>query len=175
MDCKGILLWVFLIAIVGGGVSFCVVSTISRLDVGFAQNQTELNKTGYATDIGFIDGDTDAFGKQTIVRFGDGDAVVLEYWETKIPIKQNITLDYHDNGYRLCFLDNFTIVEDCNKNPWWNASWKCRINLSSGLKGHLYYSPNCTEEQINVFIKRNCTRYNDFSGCYMRIVDEREQ
>ena len=56
MDRKNILLWVFLIATVAGGVSLCTLSTISRLDVGFVQNQTELNKTGYVLDIEFIGG-----------------------------------------------------------------------------------------------------------------------
>ena len=112
MDRKNILLWVSLIAIVGSGVSFGVLSTLSRLDVGFVQNQTELNKTGYVMGIGFIGGDSDVTTQQTIVRFGNGDVVVLEYWKTRIPTKQNITLHYHNNGYERYFLDDFTVLRE---------------------------------------------------------------
>ena len=113
MDRKNILLWVFLIATVAGGVSLCTLSTISRLDVEFVQNQTELNKTGYVLDIKFIGGGIkNDPAEQTIVRFGDGDVVVLRYWEMRIPTKQNITLHYHNNGYERYFLDDFTVLRE---------------------------------------------------------------
>ena len=102
-------LGVFIVATIVIGGLF-VVTSLPRLDVEFAQNQTEFSKTGYVIDIDFLGGGLDS-AEQTIIRFDDGEVVVLQYWKTKIPIEQNITLHYHDNGYGRCFLDNFTMLE----------------------------------------------------------------
>lgn len=85
-------------------------------DIGFAQNQTEFSKTGYVIDIDFIGGGFGGNSVQTIIRFSDDDVVVLQYWETKIPIEQNIALHYHDNGYGRCFLDDFMVLRETIKD-----------------------------------------------------------
>lgn len=89
-----------------------VAVSFPDLDVGFIQNQIEFTKTGYVEDIEFLDSGFGEFSEHTIVRFDDGDVVVLQYWEMEIPTKQNITLCYHDNGYGRCFLDIFTVLEE---------------------------------------------------------------
>ena len=98
----GICLIMFLVAAV----------SIPDLDVEFVQNQTELTKTGYVEDVEFLDSGFDEFSEHTIVRFDDGDVVVLQYWKMEIPTKQNITLYYHDNGYGRYFLDNFVMLKE---------------------------------------------------------------
>ena len=92
-----------------------VVTTIPDLDVGFIQNQTELTKTGYVEDIEFLDSGFGEFSEHTIVRFDDGDVVVLQYWKMEIPTKQNVTLCYHNNGYERYFLDNFTVSKEMKR------------------------------------------------------------
>ena len=111
MDRDAIWFWgIFIlgISIIG---ALALGSSFTKLNIGFAQNQTEFSKTGYVTDIDFVGGGSGS-AERTIIRVGDGDVVVLQYWETKIPIKQNITLHYHDNGYGRCFLDYFTVLEE---------------------------------------------------------------
>ena len=56
MKFEDIAFWSIIIALVSLIATVFIVSTISVVDIGFAQNQTELNKTGYVTDIEFISG-----------------------------------------------------------------------------------------------------------------------
>lgn len=110
MDREDITFLGFLILGIVVVVGLATVIIIPAFDIGFAQNQTQFNKTGYVTDIDFIGGGFGGNPVQTIIRFDDGDVVVLQYWKTKIPIKQNITLHYHDNGYGRYFLDGFKVL-----------------------------------------------------------------
>ena len=89
---------------------FVVESVVLDKDIPSIQNQTEFGKIGYVTEIKFIGGGFDAPSEKTIIRFSDGEVITLQYWETEIPKKQNITLRYHDNGFGRYFLDDFAVV-----------------------------------------------------------------
>ena len=73
-------------------------------------DRVDYNKTGYIEDIEFLGG---GFAKppiHTLIRFTNGDVVTLQGWKTEIPIKQNVTLRYHDNGFGAYFLDKFVKI-----------------------------------------------------------------
>lgn len=48
---------------------------------------------------------------------------------------------------------NITSPQNTVFEPWWNASWTMRRSINSETKEYLYYTSNCSEKQINDFIK----------------------
>ena len=78
-------------------------------------------------------------------------------------------------------LANITSPQNIVSDPWWNASWELRRRINSETNEYLYYSANCSEKQINEFIRGDYykgnhyayTFYDDFSGCCIRIVEEK--
>lgn len=48
-------------------------------------------------------------------------------------------------------------------DPWWDANW---TNLIIDNDTQVYYTNNCTENQVNEFIKQNYT-YKEFGDCYI--------
>ena len=63
------------------------------------------------------------------------------------------------------------LLEKGYNNGWWSynwskgiieESWSCDVSWS-----WICYSKNCTEEQINEFVKQNYTYYDDFRDCYI--------
>ena len=89
--------------------SILVMSSDVSLPQIFGHNRVDYNETGYVEDIEFVGG---GFGNpsQTLIRFSNGDVVLLQGRKMRIPEKQNITLYYHDNGFGIYFLDNFTKI-----------------------------------------------------------------
>jgi len=99
---------VILLIMVLGVIVMLGIGTLQFSDVQSVEN---FNHTGYVIDIDFVGGGL-GDRPQTIVRFDDGETITLRGFETEIPIKQNITLRYHDNGFDVYFLDNFTMAEE---------------------------------------------------------------
>ena len=72
-----------------------------------------------------------------------------------------------------------TVLQNTVLEPW-NASWTSRRCINNETKEYLYYTSNCSEKQINDFIKGGYykgnyyayTFYDDFSGCYITIQNE---
>ena len=91
-------------------VGYAFIWIPSEMPQMFGFDGIEYNETGYIEDIEFLDG-SGFISSQTLIRFADGNAVTLQYRETEIPVKQNITLYYHGNGYGRYFLSNFTVLE----------------------------------------------------------------
>ena len=52
-------------------------------------------------------------------------------------------------------------------NGWWNTSWSKRYRIEKISGVWIYYTENCTEEQISDFVEGNCSFYDDFSECYI--------
>lgn len=84
-----------------------VVSSDSPVPQIFGYKRIDFNKTGYVENINFLGGGI-MNPRQTLIRFNNGDVVTLQCWETTIPLNQNITLRYYNNGFCLYFLENFT-------------------------------------------------------------------
>lgn len=54
------------------------------------------------------------------------------------------------------------LLEKGYNSPWWGANWTGRIKDNETW---VYYTENCTKNQINEFIGENLSFYDDFSGC----------
>lgn len=101
----------FALLIVVGTVGYMItVSSDVPLPQILGRDRVVYNETGYVDDIDFLGGGF-LTSSQTVIRFTDGDVVTLQGWKTKIPVKQNVTLHYHDNGFGVCFLDEFVKLE----------------------------------------------------------------
>lgn len=96
-------------------VGYAFIWTPSEMPQMFGFDGVEYNETGYVEDIEFLDG-SGFISSQTLIRFADGNTVTLQYRKTEIPVKQNITLHYHDNGYGRYFLSNFIVLEGEKEN-----------------------------------------------------------
>jgi len=67
-----------------------------------------------------------------------------------------------------------TTLDDYINNSWWDINWMKRFR-DNETEEWIYYSRNCTDEQINKFIggsyyKGNYyayTYYDDYDGCYI--------
>lgn len=80
-------------------------------------------------------------------------------------------------GYHIGYQRGVTYACDCITNtikeeliydpiyddPWWDTNW---TKLIIDNNTYIYYTEDCTENQINEFIRGNNTLYDDdFSGC----------
>ena len=100
---------VFTVLFVIGMVGSTIVVSSDMLPQALGYNRVDYNKTGFVEDIEFLGG-VFISPSQILIRFTNGDVVVLQGWRTRISVKQNITLCYHDNGFGTYFLDNFTKI-----------------------------------------------------------------
>ena len=58
-------------------------------------------------------------------------------------------------------------LEEGYDNGWWNTSWSKRYRIEKISGVWVYYTENCTEEQISGFVEGNSSSYDDFSGCFI--------
>ena len=103
-----VVMFAALIAIGSLGLVIVVTSDLP-LSQTLGHDRVDYNKTGYVEDIEFLGGGFMS-SSQTLIRFTNGDVVTLRGWKTEIPVKQNVTLHYHDNGFGLYFLDKFVKI-----------------------------------------------------------------
>ena len=59
------------------------------------------------------------------------------------------------------------LLEKGYDNGWWNTSWSKRYRIEKVSGIWIYYTENCTEEQISEFVKGSSSSYDDFSECYI--------
>ena len=66
-------------------------------------------------------------------------------------------------------IEEDTTKQQCKgsyENTWWSADWMKRITNN---KSWIYYTENCTTEQISEFIEKNYSYYhNPFDDCYIK-------
>ena len=101
------LVFVFTLLILVGTMGYVsVVTSDTQLSQILGHDRVDYNETGYVEDVEFLGGGF-MDPTYTLIRFTNGDVVTLKGRKTEIPLKQNVTLYYHDNGFGLYFLDKF--------------------------------------------------------------------